>query len=172
MKPSRLITLAVTAVALVGAIYFTTRNTKAPAEGGEIVWTDFGTGFSTAHTTNKKILIDVYTDWCTWCKTMDSKTYSDPEIAAYVRNHFVAVKLNAESQEKRQVAGHQLSDEDLAKAFEVSGFPTTIFTTADGKPITSKDGYVEAAEFKYILKYIGEDKYLTMSYADYKKSAQ
>ena len=44
----------------------------------------------------KKILIDVYTDWCGWCKKMDAVTFSNPVIASYINEHYWAVKLNAE----------------------------------------------------------------------------
>lgn len=28
----------------------------------------------------KKFFIDVYTDWCGWCKKMDANTFTDPVI--------------------------------------------------------------------------------------------
>ncbi len=48
---------------------------------------------------NKKVLIDMYTDWCGWCKVMDQKTFSDPEVIKYLNEHFVMVKFNAEQKE-------------------------------------------------------------------------
>ena len=47
----------------------------------------------------RPILVDLYTDWCYWCKVMDKKTYSDPKVAAYINEHYYAVKINAESKE-------------------------------------------------------------------------
>ncbi len=44
----------------------------------------------------KKIMIDVYTDWCGWCKRMDATTFQDEKIAKYISENFYAVKLNAE----------------------------------------------------------------------------
>lgn len=45
----------------------------------------------------KPIIIDVYTDWCGWCKVMDRETYSNDKVADYINKNFYAVKYNAES---------------------------------------------------------------------------
>lgn len=47
----------------------------------------------------KKIFIDVYTDWCGWCKTMDRETFSNDDVANYLNENFYPVKLNAEQKE-------------------------------------------------------------------------
>src|SRR5436190_24321530 len=47
----------------------------------------------------RKIVIDVYTDWCGWCKKMDKSTFADKNVATYVNKNFYAVKFNAETQE-------------------------------------------------------------------------
>ena len=53
----------------------------------------------------KKIFIDIYTDWCGWCKKMDSETFEYPPISAYLNAHFYPVKFNAEQKEMIQFAG-------------------------------------------------------------------
>jgi len=44
----------------------------------------------------KKVIIDVYTDWCKWCKVMDEKTFGDANLAEYLADQYHMVKLNAE----------------------------------------------------------------------------
>ena len=44
----------------------------------------------------KKVIVDIYTGWCGWCKRMDASTYKDPEIIKYVSENFYAVKFDAE----------------------------------------------------------------------------
>lgn len=46
----------------------------------------------------KKIFIDIYTDWCKWCHVMDQKTFSDPDVIRYLNENFYVVKFNAENQ--------------------------------------------------------------------------
>jgi thiol:disulfide interchange protein len=36
----------------------------------------------------KKIFIDVYTDWCGWCKKMDATTFQDPKIIKLLNEDF------------------------------------------------------------------------------------
>ena len=47
----------------------------------------------------KKIIIDVYTDWCGPCKLMDKNTFQNRDVAAYISKHYYAVKFNAEGNE-------------------------------------------------------------------------
>ena len=77
-------------VILLVIAYSTTALAKDPE------WKKFNEGMSEAKKNGKKILVDVYTDWCTWCKEMDKNTYADKNISAYLKKNYVIIKLNAE----------------------------------------------------------------------------
>src|SRR5215467_6428835 len=47
----------------------------------------------------KKVIVDIYTDWCGWCKRLDATTYKDPAVVDYINKNYYAVKFNAESKE-------------------------------------------------------------------------
>ena len=64
-----------------------------------IEWMTFGEAIEAQRKNPKKIIIDVYTDWCGPCKLMDKKTFQNPDVAAYISKHFYAVKFNAEGEE-------------------------------------------------------------------------
>lgn len=46
--------------------------------------------------TPKKMFVDVYTDWCGWCKKMDASTFVDPSVVAIMNAYYYPVKLDAE----------------------------------------------------------------------------
>jgi thioredoxin-related protein len=139
-------------------------------QNGELKWTNFTEGLKEASATNKKVLVDVYTDWCGWCKKMESDTYSDRQVQDYLNEKYVLVKLNAESSQKEIVDTTVVTDAQLASAFGVNGYPTTIFLTSSGQPITAAPGYMKPDEFLHVLKYIGGDYYKKMEFPEFLKS--
>jgi thioredoxin-related protein len=64
-----------------------------------ITWLDFETAIDKNQEERKFIFIDLYTDWCTWCKKMDGSTFKHPSVINYIDEHFYAVKLNPEKAE-------------------------------------------------------------------------
>lgn len=62
-------------------------------------WTDVATAVQLAKSDQKKILVDVYTDWCKWCKVMDEKTFADPKVSSFLAENFHLAKFNAEQKE-------------------------------------------------------------------------
>lgn len=77
--------------------------TEAPPEQAvkvsNIEWLDFETAIERNEENPKHIFIDIYTDWCGWCKKMDVSTFIAPEVVAYMNAHFYAVKMDAEMRE-------------------------------------------------------------------------
>src|SRR5689334_6382897 len=71
-------------------------QTAKEKDKAELSWKPFETGFAKAQTENKKVLLDVYTDWCGWCKRLDKDVYSDKRVISYLTQHYYVVKLNAE----------------------------------------------------------------------------
>ena len=119
-------------------------------------WKDWNSGLSAAAGANRPVLVDVYTDWCGWCKRMDRDVYARPEVAAYLAAHFVTVRLNAESAEAVTYQGRSGTARSLASQFGVSGYPTTVFLTARGEHLVNVPGYVAPDRFMQLLRYIGD----------------
>lgn len=84
---------------------------------------------------DKLVMVDFYTDWCGWCKKLDSTTLADPDVQR-VLGGLVVVKLNAEK--------GGLGD---AKRFGVDAFPTIVFLTAAGAEVGRIPGYLDPNPF-------------------------
>src|SRR5687767_5013590 len=79
--------------------------TGKPPKKNKINWLTLEEAAAKTQQEPRKIFIDVYTDWCGWCRKMDQSTFSDPGIADYVNKNFYAVKLDAESKKPITING-------------------------------------------------------------------
>ncbi|MCH8332174.1 MAG: DUF255 domain-containing protein [Bacteroidetes bacterium] len=71
----------------------------APPTDQTIKWMSFEEAVKKSQIAKKPIFIDVYTNWCGWCKRMDQTTFKDVTIVDYMNENYYAVKLNAEQRD-------------------------------------------------------------------------
>jgi len=128
----------------------------------------------------KKIFVDVYTDWCGWCKKMDATTFSNPLIIDYMNDNFYAVKLNAERKDSIIIDGklfinqnpggnrstHQIAEMLLNNRMS---YPSYAFLDEMGRSITVVPGYIEAPAFEPIIHYFGDNQYLKIAWETFQK---
>jgi thioredoxin-related protein len=151
------------------ALSLTVGDSPEAAES-ELSWKSFDEGANLAVQQKKKMLVDIYTDWCGWCKKMDKEVYPDAKVKSVLESKFVVVKLNAESDNKIRYQGSSMSQREFARAVGVTGYPATLFFDENLKPITLLPGYVKADNFAQILAFIGENHYKNKSYQNYLNS--
>lgn len=130
-------------------------------------WNTFNIGLEKAKKEKKKIFIDVYADWCKWCKKMDADVYTNPDIQKYLKEKYIAIKFNGEAATQITYNGERFTHAELTQAFQINGFPATVFMKPDGEPISVVPGYHSPGDFLKILKFIGDDHYLSTSYEEY-----
>ena len=140
-----------------------------PENPGEVKWTNFDKGLEASKAQNKKVIIDVYTTWCGWCKKMDASTYRNSEVAKYIEDNFIAVKLNAESSSAVSFMGQNYTEQQLSQGFGITGFPSTIFFDEKQQPITVIPGYLDDKQLLNILKFVNEGAYKNQKFEDYMK---
>lgn len=133
-------------------------------------WREFAAGMDEAEGSDKLVLVDVYTDWCGWCKRMDRTTYRDSLVLDFLDRRYVTVKINAESKEPTQYRGEGYTYRELAGGFGVRSYPTTLFLEADGSPITTVPGYWKPEDFIIILHFIADRHYKDTKFGDFSKA--
>lgn len=141
------------------------------AQEGKVNWLSFEEAVEKSKIEKKKIFIDVYTDWCGWCKVMDKNTFSQPVIAEYLNENFYAVKLNAEQKEDivfrdhtfKFVASGSRGYHELAASLlnNKLSYPTVVFLDENFNIIQPLPGYQKADRFEMIVKFIGGDNFKT-----------
>jgi thioredoxin-related protein len=128
----------------------------------------------------KKVFIDVYTDWCGWCKKMDKDTFEHPEISAYLNQNFYPVKLNAEQREeivfqnysfKYVPKGRRGYHEFAASLMEGKmSYPTVVFLSEDYKILQRIPGYLDVKSFDMIMKFFAEEHFEETSWDDFREN--
>lgn len=122
------ILLMVASLVLTGGIY-----------AAELKWANnYDDALAQAKKDKKLIMVDIYTDWCGWCKKLDKDVYSNKDVQAKLEKSFVVVKINPEKSQKNA---------KLSKEFGTTGFPHIVFLDASGKKISEIGGYQPADAF-------------------------
>jgi thioredoxin-related protein len=135
----------------------------------EIKWRKFDAGLTEAKKSNKKVFIDVYTDWCKWCKKLDAEVYTDKNVVDYINKYYIPVKMNGESGENVKFKDKSYTEATLSQAFGVSGFPTLIFLASNGDPIEKIGSFLPSDQFLQVAEFIGEDHYKKTKWEDFVK---
>ncbi len=162
-----------------GLVAFLPTKTPNPALAPqEIQWLSISEAHARNQKAPRKFLIDVYTDWCGWCKVMDKNTFRDARVAAYVNQHYYAVKLDAEQRApitlgeqkfefvpQGQKGYHQLAASLLNGQMS---YPTTVFLDEQLKMIQPLPGYMDANVFHQVITFIGDGHYKNQQFEKYK----
>ena len=141
-------------------------------------WMTFEEAIEKSKTEKRRIFVDVYTDWCGWCKVMDKNTFSEANIAKILNEDFYAVKFNAEQRENivfngttfKFVASGNSGYHELAAALlnNKLSYPTVVFLDEEFRVIQPLSGYQEAKQFHPIAQFFGGGHYKNTTWKDWK----
>lgn len=146
----------------------------------EVQWMTWEEAISSHQEVPKKLLVDLYTNWCGWCKVMDRETYSNPTIAKYIHQNFYPVKFNAEQKDPvefngvtfKYVASGSRGVHELAAALTNNqlSYPTTVFMDEELRIIQPIAGYLKPKQMEPILVYMGDGHYKDTTWEDFSKN--
>ncbi len=154
----------------------TSNETELVAEEGPIHWMTMEEALAAQKMNPKKIMIDVYTQWCGPCKMLDKNTFHHAEVVKYVNANYYAVKFDAESPDPVTYKDKTYTNPDydparkgrngvhqLTRAFGVSAYPTIVFLDETQNIIAPIRGYQGPPQIELYLKFFNEDKHKTIN---------
>lgn len=183
---TKLCILATFVFFLMGNIFSQEKDRESTSEKKEISskakvnWLTFEEALKLQENEPKKIMVDVYTDWCGWCKKMDAETFSHPVIARYLNKHYYSVKFNAEQKEEITAFGQTFKFVDngrrgyheLAAAL-LNGklsFPSVAYIDEELQLLGAVPGFQRPKDIEPLLSYIANGEYKAVDYEKYKTS--
>ena len=143
----------------------------------EINWMTIEEAVALQKNEPRKIIMDVYTNWCGPCKMLDKNTFRNPDVVDYINSNYYAVKFNAEGNSEVNYKGKTFSNPnyDPAKAkrrnsaheftrfLRVTAYPTMVFFDEEANFIAPISGYMKPRQIELYLKLFKSDKYKEMT---------
>ena len=152
-------------------------------EGSFVKWMSLQDAMEKMKTQPKPMLIDFYTDWCGWCKTMMKTTYANPDLAKYINTYFYPVKFDAEGKDTIEYLGEKyFPTSDMPRTTHPLAakllnnklmYPTTLFLNSydnDKKEFKLNmiaSGYLEQIKIEPILVFVLENAGRNSSYDEF-----
>ena len=144
----------------------------------QVEWLSWEEAVARSEEAPKKILVDVYTDWCGWCKKMDKAVFAEPAISKYISENFYAVKFNAEQRESIEYDGHTFKfNQGYGRrgAHELAvtlldkrlSFPSIVYLDENRSRITISPGFKPADQYINELTFIQGEHYRSMTYQQF-----
>lgn len=128
----------------------------------------------------KKFFVDIYTDWCGWCKRMDKATFEDPAVAAILNRDFYPIKLDAEQKADIIFNGHTFKWVNAGRkgihelAYSLldgkMSYPSLVFLDENVDRIMISKGFKSKADFLPELDYIKDGHYSKVSLDKFKQT--
>lgn len=145
-----------------------------------IEWLTWEEAVALSKKEKKMLLLNVYTNWCGWCKRMDKATFQEPNLARYINENFYPVKFDAEQEGELEYKGktytfvkngqrgyHELAAELLNGRLS---FPTVVFLDEDLEAIQSIVGYKTPQQFERIATYFAGGHYKKTPWSTYQSA--
>ena len=146
-------------------------NLKTNAQ--KINWISMNEALELQKKNPKKIMVDIYTNWCGPCKMLDKHTFSNEDVVNYVNENYYAVKFNGEGNEtvnykentftnpnyNSSKSNTRNSSHQFADYLRLRGYPTIAFFDEQAGFITPITGYYKPQQLEFYLKLFVNNKH-------------
>lgn len=132
----------------------------------EIQWISWDEAVAANEQSPKLLFIDLYTDWCGWCKVMDKKTFTDPKVIEYINAHYYAIKFNAEKEDPITFRGQKFEVVEAGRrgihtlAYNLLegqlSYPSYVYLNSDFQRFNITKGFKPAEPFLSEMKAVTE----------------
>lgn len=111
--------------------------------------TNFDKAMAVAKELKRPVLINFTgSDWCGWCIKLSNEVFTKDEFKKYAKENLVLLKLDF-PRSLPQTAEEKAANEKKAKEYGVTGFPTIVLVSPDGKEI-QRTGYQPGGAVAYV----------------------
>lgn len=158
------ITLIIALMITVGKLY------AEAADNTTVNWLTMEEAQQKFNDAPRAIFVDVYTDWCGWCRRMESETFSHPKIAEMLNTYFYPVKLNAEQEEPIVFQGVTYENENVGQrrathSFAIAllqgqmSYPSVAFFDDNMQLVTAIPGFRPPKNMEAVLTFFRDEVY-------------
>ena len=160
---------------LIFVILLTINNLRAQSlsEVSPVKWYSITEAEKLDSAEHRPFLIDVYTDWCGWCKRMMATTFANKQLAQYINANFYPVRLDAETKDTIEYQGKKWTSDGRTNTlarYLLKGqmsYPTIVYIDRDTN-ILPVPGYMTIKDIEPILVYFSEDVSRSGSLEDFR----
>ncbi len=151
-------------------------NKQVPDASATINWLSLDEVQTQMKLLPKKVYMDIFTDWCVWCRQMGKKTFTNPHVIEYMNEHYYAIRLDAETADSLVFKGKKYGRLSGRKTNELAAtfmnnkltFPTSVFFDERFTNPQPVPGYLDVPTIEMILKYIATNQHKSIPFDKYK----
>jgi len=103
-----------------------------------------------AQAAGKLIMVDFWADWCSPCKWMDEQTFNRPEVANYLNDNYISVRVNIDN----------LDGIAYKTQYDIRFLPTIMILDPGGKVVRKYEESMAPSKLLRVLKNHDEHKVL------------
>ncbi len=132
------------------------------AQQDAVKWLTFAEAEKLDSADHRPFLIDVYTDWCGWCKRMSAVTFNNQGIANYINRNFYPIRFDAETSDTVKFRNKEYKSNGKVNELAVKllegrlSYPTIVYIDRDTNTMPIP-GYMEPKDIEPLLVYFAEN---------------